>query len=247
MTHITLDNVDLTFHVRREKSVKEFLTFKSDGFHSFGQDGSVHALKGLNLALKEGDRLAVIGHNGAGKSTLLKLIAGIYPPSSGFVQTSGKISCLFELATGFQMECSGWENIYLRGLMLGDTPQGIRSKMSEIAEFSELGEFLEMPVKYYSSGMFMRLAFSVSTAIRPDILLLDEVLGAGDAGFLTKAKRRMQELMDTTKIMVFVTHSMESAIAFCNSCIWLDKGEIRIQGTPGEVSATYLQTMTQGK
>ena len=244
MSHILLKNTDLFFRVRRERSIKSLLTLHTDGFHEFGADGSVHVIKKMNLELHDGDRLAIIGHNGAGKSTLLKLIAGIYPPSGGVVETSGRISCLFELATGFQMECSGWENIYLRGLMLGETPQSMKSKMQAIAEFSELGDFLEMPVKYYSSGMFMRLAFSVSTAIQPDILLLDEVMGAGDAGFLAKAQKRMRELMDVTKILVFVTHSMHSAEAFCNRCLWLDKGIVLEEGTPKDVCSHYLAKMT---
>lgn len=247
MSHILLKDVDLYFRVKRERSIKSLLTFHNEGFHTFGADGSVHVINKMNLNLHDGDRLAVIGHNGAGKSTLLKLIAGIYPPSTGILQTSGQISCLFELATGFQMECSGWDNIYLRGLMLGETPQSIRAKMQEIAEFSELGDFLEMPVKYYSSGMLMRLAFSVSTAIKPDILLLDEVMGAGDAGFLSKAQKRMQELMESTKILVFVTHSSAAVTAFCNRCIWLDKGIIREDGAPREIWAHYLAEMTQPK
>lgn len=247
MSHILLKDVDLYFRVKREHSIKNLLTFHNDGFHTFGADGSVHVINKMNLELHDGDRLGIIGHNGAGKSTLLKLIAGIYPPSGGVLQTSGNISCLFELATGFQMENNGWDNIYLRGLMLGETPKSIRAKMQEIAEFSELGSFLEMPVKYYSSGMLMRLAFSVSTAIKPDILLLDEVMGAGDVGFLSKARKRIQELMNITKILVFVTHSSAAVTSFCNRCIWLDKGIIREDGEPQEIWAHYLAQMTRPK
>ena len=189
------------------------------------------------------ERLGVIGHNGAGKSTFLKMIAGIYPPTSGELKVEGRISSMFELATGFEMEQSGWDNIYLRGLMLGESPDEIKTKMKEIAEFSELGNFLNMPVKYYSSGMFIRLAFAVSTAIRPDILLLDEVVAAGDAGFLEKATKRLKDMVDVSKIMILVTHSMDSAIDMCTRCIWLGRGEIIMDGKPEEVVNSYLNSV----
>ncbi|WP_152669064.1 ABC transporter ATP-binding protein [Paenibacillus sp. DMB20] len=197
----------------------------------------------MNLTIRDGERVGIIGHNGAGKSSLLKLIAGIYPPTGGKLQVEGNIACLFELATGFEMEATGWDNIYLRGLMLGEHPKSIKSKTKEIAEFSGLGDYLNVPVKYYSSGMFMRLAFSISTAIKPDILLLDEVIAAGDAAFLEKAERRMKELMGSVKILVFVTHSMKSLKDFCNKCIWLEKGEVRMIGGTEEVSRAYLEAM----
>jgi ABC-type polysaccharide/polyol phosphate transport system ATPase subunit len=155
----------------------------------------------------------------------------------------GRISSMFELATGFEMESNGWDNIYLRGLMLGETPNSIKSKMKEIAEFSELGDFLNMPVKYYSSGMFVRLAFSISTAIQPDILLLDEVVGAGDAAFLNKANQRMKEMVDVSKIMVLVTHDMGSAIRMCNRCIWMERGSIVLDGSPEEVTKKYIESI----
>ena len=150
---------------------------------------------------------------------------------------------MFELATGFEMESSGWDNIYLRGLMLGETPKSIKEKMKEIAEFSELGEFLDMPVKYYSSGMFVRLAFSVSTAIKPDILLLDEVVAAGDASFLKKAEKRMNEMIDIAKIMVLVTHSMSTAKDLTNRCLWFEKGKIMMDGKPEKVIKEYLKKL----
>ena len=150
---------------------------------------------------------------------------------------------MFEMATGFDMEASGWENIYLRGIMLGEEPKKIKEKTNEIAEFSELGEYLNIPVKYYSSGMFNRLAFSVSTMLEPDILLLDEVLSAGDAGFVEKANRRIKGMMDSAKILVLVTHSMESAKSFCNRCIWLEKGEIKMDGEPSEVVNSYINSL----
>ncbi len=243
MSLIQLEDVDLIFQVWREKRIKDILIPGSRKFNDFHADGTVHALDHLNLTIRDGDRLAVIGHNGAGKSSLLKLISGIYPPTSGKMTVDGRISSMFELATGFEMESNGWDNIYLRGLMLGENPESIEGKMLEIAEFSELGEFLNMPVKYYSSGMFIRLAFSVSTAIRPDILLLDEVIAAGDAAFLKKANQRMHEMVDISKIMVLVTHSMASAIEMCNRCIWLERGKILMDGAPEEVTNAYIRSL----
>lgn len=247
MSSIKLEQVDLIFKVWQEKRLKDLLVPGSRRFSDFKQDGTVHALNMLDLSINEGERLAVIGHNGAGKTTLLKLIAGIYAPTSGHITVDGRISSVFELSTGFEMESSGWDNIYLRGLMLGETPDGIRRKMREIAEFSELGEFLNMPVKYYSAGMFMRLAFSISTSIRPDILLLDEVIAAGDAAFLKKSTRRMREMVEQARIMVFVTHGMKSAVDTCNRCIWMDRGKIMMDGSPEDVTEAYIACMTNGE
>lgn len=243
MSIIQLKNVNMIFKVRKEKKIKDILIPGSKKFNEFENDGSVHALKNLNLTLSEGDRLAIVGHNGAGKSTFLKMIAGIYPPTSGDLKVEGRISSMFELSTGFEMEQSGWDNIYLRGLMLGETPDSIMSKMKEIAEFSELGNFLNMPVKYYSSGMFIRLAFSISTAIQPDILLLDEVVAAGDAGFIEKATQRMKSMVDISKIMILVTHGMQSAIDMCNRCIWLEKGEVMADGKPEDITKLYMDSI----
>lgn len=242
MSKIILKDVCLDYKVKRGIKIKDLLIGGSKRFNDLQKDGTIHALKNINLEINDGDRIAIVGHNGAGKSTFLKMLAGIYPIASGDLSVEGKISSLFEMATGFEMEASGWENIQLRGLMLGETPESINSKMQEIAEFSELGEFLDIPVKYYSSGMFIRLAFSVSTAIEPEILLLDEVIGAGDAGFLDKAKARMKELMNTANILVFVTHSMKSAIDLCNKGIWLERGEIVMQGDVKEVTQAYLES-----
>lgn len=243
MSMISLKNIDLVYKINKEKRIKDILIPGSNKFNDFESDGSVHAIRDLDLEIKDGDRLAIIGHNGAGKSTLLKIMAGIYPPSAGEIIVEGKISSMFELATGFEMEQSGWDNIYLRGLMLGETPKGIKKKMKEIGEFSELGNFLNMPVKYYSSGMFIRLAFSVSTAIHPDILLLDEIVGAGDAAFMSKAKKRMNDMMYNAKIMVLVTHSIHDAINLCNVCVWLERGVIIMRGTPEAVTTKYMQSI----
>lgn len=243
MSLIQLENVNLVYNSFREKRIKDILIPGSKKFNTFENDGTVHALKDLNLTIRDGERIAIVGHNGAGKSSMLKMLAGIYPPSSGNMIVDGRISSMFELATGFEMESNGWDNIYLRGLMLGESPSEIKGKMREIAEFSELGAFLNMPVKYYSSGMFVRLAFSISTAVEPEILLLDEVVAAGDAGFIQKATNRMNQMMDTAKIMIYVTHSMQQAQQMCNRCIWLERGNIMMDGKPDDVTKAYLESI----
>ncbi len=242
MSKILLKDINLYYEIRNEKRIKDLIIPQNKINKSLTMDKSIHALQNFNLELNDGDRLAIIGTNGSGKSTLLKLIGGIYPPASGTLLVDGSIASLYELATGFEMEATGWDNIILRGLMLGETPTSMKKKMKEIAEFSELGEYLNIPVKYYSSGMFIRLAFSVSTSIEPEILLLDEVIAAGDAGFIKKAEKRMSDMMDKVKILVFVTHSMQSAVDFCNKCIWIESGVIKAQGSPKEITEMYIKS-----
>lgn len=243
MSLVSLENINLIFNVKRDRKIKDFLIPGSRRFTAVEHGNQVHALKDINLTVKDGDRLAIIGHNGAGKSTLLRVISEIYAPTSGKLTIDGRVSGMFEFATGFEMEQTGWDNIYLRGLMLGETPDEIIAKMPEIAAFSELGDFLNMPVKYYSSGMLIRLAFSVSTAIQPDILLLDEAMAAGDAAFIEKANKRMRDMMSISKILIFVTHSMDSAINLCNRCIWLEKGRIMGDASPREMVEAYMESL----
>lgn len=240
MSSVYLDNICLDFKLYRQKRVKDILTHKA---HDMGEISTVHALKNIDLDLRDGDRLGIIGHNGAGKSTLLKLIGGIYEPTSGIRRVEGRPTCLFELATGFEMEGSGYDNIELRGAMLGLTPNEIEKKKLEIAAFSELGEHLYRPVKYYSSGMFLRLAFSISTAIEPEILLLDEVVAAGDTGFVEKASRRLRKMIDNVNILIFVSHSAEQICSFCNRCIWMSEGQIVKMGMPDMITKEYLDYM----
>lgn len=243
MSHIILKDVCLNYKVKKDIKFRDLILGNraENNFSKMSGDGIIRALNEINLELRDGDRLAIIGPNGAGKSSLLKVMSEIYPISKGKIDVSGNIATMFEMATGFDMDASGWENIRLRGIMLGLKPQEIESKVQEIAEFSELGDYLDIPVKYYSSGMFVRLSFSVSTSINPDILLLDEVLAAGDAKFVDKANKRVNEMMKSAKILVLVTHSMESAIKFCNKAILLKKGEILKMGEPQEVVDYYLQ------
>jgi ABC-type polysaccharide/polyol phosphate transport system ATPase subunit len=244
MTRIELDDVSVTFRVRRQRrlTLKEFLVRRM--FRpSVNPLHEVAALQHINLRAREGDRLGVLGHNGAGKSTLLKLLAGIYPPTSGRRTVEGRISSLFDIALGFEMEATGWENIAYRGYLQGETPRSIRAKRAAIAEFSELGSFLDMPVRCYSAGMMVRLAFSIATAVDPEILLVDEVLSAGDLNFQLKARQRMRDMMGRARLIVLVSHDLEAFPKFCNRVIWLDHGRIRQEGTAAEVVEAYTQSV----
>ncbi|MBV9508064.1 MAG: ABC transporter ATP-binding protein [Acidobacteriia bacterium] len=199
----------------------------------------VEALKNISLDIGHGERVGLIGLNGAGKSTLLKVLAGIYPPTSGTVERRGHVCPMFEFATGFEMNQSGWDNIRIRALLLGMPRAEIEAKIEEIGAFTELGEFLSYPVRTYSSGMFIRLAFAVSTSINPEILLLDEVMGAGDIQFAEKARKRMSEFMEQGKILVFSSHNMEQLSTLCERTIWLEKGQIAADGPTREIMALY--------
>jgi ABC-type polysaccharide/polyol phosphate transport system ATPase subunit len=244
MASIDLDDVSLHFRVRQRRRVtlKEFLIHRLFR-KSVNPFIEVRALDHVDLHLREGDRVGIIGHNGAGKSTLLKLLAGIYPPTNGNRNVNGRISSLFDIALGFEPDCSGWENMAYRGYLLGETPRSIEAKKQQIAEFSELGEFLNMPVRYYSAGMMVRLAFSISTAIEPDILLVDEVLAVGDLPFQNKARQRMKEMMDHASLMVMVSHDLESIKRICTKGIWMDHGRIAQMGPVDEVVRAYVKSV----
>lgn len=203
----------------------------------------VHALRGISFEINEGDRVGIIGHNGAGKSTLLKALAGIYPITGGEIKINGDMQSLFDLSVGFEIDATGRENIAYRGLLLGETPKSIKEKTKDIIDFAELGEFIDYPVKSYSSGMIVRLAFAISTMIEGDILLLDEIFGAGDAKFMQKAKKRITGLIETAKILVFVSHDFSAIKELCNRVIWLDHGEVKMDGEVDSVISEYLKAM----
>ena len=203
----------------------------------------VHALKNFNLEIHEGERVGVIGFNGAGKSTLLKALAGLYPVKTGEIETKGEIRPLFELTLGFDMDSTGRENIMYRGLMLGSSPKEVRLKEEEIIDFAELGQFIDYPIRSYSSGMLVRLAFAISTAVSGEILLVDEVLSAGDINFQAKARKRMLSMMDRAKILVLVLHDMSTIQAVCNRTILLDHGQIIADGKPEDIVHQYLQKL----
>ena len=205
----------------------------------------VNALRDINLDLQDGDRLGIIGHNGAGKSTLLKLMAGVYPPTNGKRLVEGSISSLFDIALGFESDASGWDNIRYRGYLQGETPSTIAKKLMEIAEFSELGKFLDMPVRYYSAGMMIRLAFSIASSIEPEILLIDEVLAAGDLSFQNKAKKRMKELMSQARLMVLISHDLDSMPTMCSKVAWLDHGRLASIGPALKVVEEYRQSVAK--
>ncbi len=199
----------------------------------------IHALRGITLEVEPGTRLGLIGRNGAGKSTLLRVIAGIYPPQAGEVHVSGHPACLFSTGGGFDNDSTGWENIVTRSLLLGASPAQIEARTPWIAEFSELGEFLDLPVRTYSSGMRTRLAFAISTAYETDLLLIDEVMGAGDEGFRAKAKRRFLELTEQASTLVFCSHGLNVVADVCERTVWVKDGKVRLDGPSEQVIRAY--------
>jgi len=240
MAGIELERVGLTFKVRHANglTLKEYVLrqmFKRRRTPPL----VVEALRDLNFSARDGDRIGVVGHNGAGKSTLLKLLAGVYAPSCGRREVRGQISSLFDIALGFETEASGWENIRYRAYLQGETPASLRDKIQPIAEFSELGKFLDMPVRYYSAGMHVRLAFSIATAIDPEILLVDEVLSVGDLSFQEKARQRMRDMMSRAKIIIMVSHDLHSLASLCEQAIWMDHGTIRKIGPARQIVDEY--------
>ena len=201
---------------------------------------TIRALREVSLEIGAGERVGLIGPNGAGKTTLLKVMAGIYPPQQGQVHVEGRVCPLFEFVTGFEMDAAGWDNIRTRALLLGMSAREIEEKIEEIGRFSELGEFLDVPVRCYSAGMMLRLAFATSTAVEPEILLLDEVMAAGDASFIQHARARMDQMMERARIVVFATHAMDLLPKICERTIWLDHGRIVLDGQTADVVSAYL-------
>ena len=200
---------------------------------------AIHALRGVSLQLRDGDRLALIGHNGAGKSTLLKVLAGIYEPPEGRVRIEGRVSSLTDLTMGMDMEATGYENIVMRGVFLGLSRAEARAKLPEIETFTELGEFLRLPVRSYSAGMLVRLAFAVSTASRPEILIMDEMIGAGDAAFAEKARARVTDYIARSSILVLASHDGAVLRQFCNKGALLQKGRLERFGPIEDVLGAY--------
>ena len=196
--------------------------------------------------MERGDFYGLVGLNGSGKSTLLKVISGVFKPSAGSVTVRGTIAPLIELGAGFDFDLTARENIFLNGTVLGMTPKYIREKFDEIVEFSELRDFLDIPLKNYSSGMVSRLAFAVATTTKPDVLIADEILAVGDFLFQQKCEKRMQELMGGGTTVILVSHSIEQIERMCNKVTWLEKGRVRMQGSCGAVCAAYKELNGHG-
>ena len=201
---------------------------------------SIEALRNIDLEIVSGDRLGIIGHNGSGKSTLLRLLSGIYEPSSGKITRSGSISSLVDISLGINPESTGRENIFLRGKLMGLSKKDIDEKIDEIIEFSELGDYINLPVRIYSSGMLLRLAFSVSTSITADILIMDEWLSVGDGAFAERASNRLRELVDSSEILVIASHTRSLIEETCNKVVWLEHGVIKKVGPVAEIVPEYF-------
>ena len=240
MPHIKLDHVSMIFRVREQYQItlKEYL-LRGMFRRAANPVMEVRALQDVSLNFEDGDRVGVIGSNGAGKSTLLRLLAGIYHPTRGRRRVRGRISSLFELSLGFEMEASGRQNIFYRGYLQGETPRSMRARMQEIADFCELGRYLDIPVRFYSAGMQVRLAFAIATTIKPEILLVDEVLSAGDMAFQAKARQRMRDMMSRAKIIVVVSHDLDTLPAVCDTGIWLHQGRVQMIGSMQSVIDAY--------
>lgn len=239
---IKVDHVYKSFNVYydRANTLKERMLF----FARNKRKEKREVLKDINLEIKKGETVALIGVNGSGKSTLLKLMTQIIFPNKGKIETRGKLTSLLELGAGFHPDFSGRENIYFNSSIFGLTKKEIDARLDQIIEFSELQEFIDNPVRTYSSGMYMRLAFSVAINVDAEILLIDEILSVGDQHFQEKCFNKMRELKKEGKTMVFVTHSMESVKNLCDRAVWLYDGQIRMDGNTDEVVKEYLRVTT---
>lgn len=251
MVSVSLDNVIIDFPVYGlQKSLRKALFSRVVGGTVAHEESSkrvyVRALNNISITLKDGDRLGLIGHNGAGKTTLLRVFAGIYLPSQGDISIHGRVSTLFNTSPGLDLDDTGYENIYTSGMFFGMTRDEVDAKLPDIEEFSELGEYLSLPVRTYSAGMLTRLGFAVATAIDPEILVLDEGLSAGDARFAERAAKRVEILIERTKVLVFASHSDKLLSQLCNRVIMLNHGNIIADGKPEEVLAEY-RAMVEGK
>jgi ABC-type polysaccharide/polyol phosphate transport system ATPase subunit len=243
---LALENVSVSFPIYSggSRSLKKRLLFRGSG-GQLARDANariaVEALRNVSLQVRAGDRVALVGANGAGKTTMLRTMAGIYEPTQGRVVARGLISPMFDISLGIDNEISGYDNIRLRGLILGLTAGEIEERMDDIVRFTELGDYLDIPVRTYSAGMMTRLTFAVSTCFAPEILLMDEWIMAGDAAFLTKAQHRIEAFFEKTSIVVLASHNSAICRRWCNKAVWMDRGEVRAQGDVEEILAAYAQ------
>ena len=251
MAHIRLENAAIDFEVR---DVAQQRLLHPEFFRSFlgGRLGLtdknhviVSALDGINLSLEGGNRLGILGHNGSGKSTLLRLMAGVYAPTRGTVQTEGRISTLFDVSLGMDMEISGSDNIRLQSLIFGMSPQELEEKLPDIEEFTQLSDFLSLPVRTYSSGMQARISFGVATALEPDILLLDEVIGTGDTAFMDRAVARLERFLERPNILAIASHSLDTLRRFCDLGLVLEKGRLVYFGGIEDAIRAYEERIAE--
>lgn len=235
---IEVSDVSMCFRMNNDKilSLKEFVTTALRGKLHYSE---FLALDHVSFEVKKGETLGLIGRNGAGKSTMLKIIAGILKPTQGEVICRGNIVPMLELGSGFDMDLNGRENIFLNGAILGYSQEFLKEKYNDIVEFSELGDFIEMPIRNYSSGMLARLAFSVAAVVNPEILIVDEILSVGDAAFQEKSHKRMIELMGGGTTVLFVSHSLKEIREMCGKVVWLDHGRVKMFGNAKQVCDAY--------
>lgn len=235
---ISVDNVSMHFRMdkNRTTSLKEWVVSFLRGKQQYE---TFHALNNVTFDVKPGEIFGIVGRNGAGKSTLLKVVSGIYKPTSGTAVTRGRIAPMLELGSGFDVELSGHDNIFLNGAILGFSEEFLKSKYDDILEFSELKEFIHQPIKTYSSGMMMRLAFSVATIVEPEILIVDEILAVGDAAFQQKSHARMLELMQGGTTVLFVSHDLSQIRQMSDRVLWLDHGTVKMVGDAQKVCDAY--------
>jgi lipopolysaccharide transport system ATP-binding protein len=240
---ISVENVEKSFKIYKDKgfTLKERILF----FKSRNAYVKNNILRGISFDIEKGDILGIVGKNGSGKSTLLKLITKIIYPDSGSIKINGKVSSLIELGAGFHPDMTGRENIYINASIYGLTKKEIDSKLDTIIKFSELEEFIDSPIRTYSSGMYMRLAFSVAINVEAEILLIDEILSVGDANFQAKCFRKMQELKDSGITIVIVSHDLHTMEKLCNKVIWIESGKIKRSGIPNEVLKEYIEHTTE--
>mgnify|MGYP000799406922 FL=1 len=243
MAHIIFEHVNIDFPIynAKNRSFKNtVMQAATGGKVSFGAEGTViRSLEDVSFEIHEGERVGIVGHNGAGKSTLLRALSNVYAPTAGRAEIVGEIGSLVDISLGIDGEATGRENIYIRGALLGLKCCEIEKRFDEIVEFSELGEFINMPVRTYSSGMHLRLAFAVATIIRPEILLMDEWLSVGDAAFNEKAEMRLNELVQSSRILVIASHSRELIERTCNRAMWFEHGRLKMDGLPSDVCRKY--------
>jgi ABC-type polysaccharide/polyol phosphate transport system ATPase subunit len=242
MARVVFKDVNVSFPVftSQTRSIKAAVFTRLGGALGAHNDTVVvHALRNITLELGDGDRLGLVGHNGAGKTSFLRVVAGVYPPRSGDALIEGRVSSFTDLTLGMEPEATGWQNIVFRCVFLGLTFAEARALAPSIGAFSELGDYLDLPVRTYSSGMYVRLAFAISTAVQPDIVVMDEMIGTGDQDFIAKARKRLTEVLEKSRILVLASHDDDIIQSFCNMVLWLEKGQVHMLGPVGDVMGAY--------